>query len=223
MPEHVPLMLCELVAEPFDNREWIFEPKLDGLRVLAYCDGSKIELISRNEKSQNLQFFDVLEALRKSVSKTAILDGEIVSLDENGYSSFRQLQQRFHLLDKQAIARRAREHPAYFYAFDLLYFNGRDIRDRPLSQRKRLLKTAVKWSDRVRYTPGTVGTGKKLLADACRQKREGIVGKRLDSIYAGDRSVAWVKIKCSGRQEFVIGGFTDPQRSRVGIGALLVG
>src|SRR5438876_770416 len=101
MPSNAGLMLCELVDEPFDNKEWLFEPKLDGLRVLAYCRDGKVELVSRNEKSQNLQFPEVVEGLKANAPKRVILDGEIVCLDEKGYSSFRQLQQRFHLLDPE--------------------------------------------------------------------------------------------------------------------------
>jgi bifunctional non-homologous end joining protein LigD len=223
MPRDPDLMLCELVAKPFNAKDWLFEPKLDGLRILCRCTKGSVKLISRNDKLQNHQFPDIVEALKSRFSHTALLDGEIVCLDSRGRTSFRKLQQRFHLLDPKTIAQRAAEHPAYLFAFDILYLDGRDLRPLPLSDRKRLLRDAIAWSDRIRYTPTTPEKGVELLADACRRGEEGIVAKHLPSAYTGNRSGAWLKIKCSGRQEFVIGGFTDPQRSRVGLGALLVG
>jgi DNA ligase D-like protein (predicted ligase) len=223
IPRDVQLMLCTLVPDPFDDPDWIFEPKLDGLRVLCRFDGKRVMLISRNEKSQDFQFPDVVAALRKSLTKPAILDGEIVCLDERGQSSFRALQQRFHLTDAGVVAERAKRFPAYLYVFDLLYYDRHDARPLPLRDRKRLLKKAVKWSSRIRWTPLTRGKGIAMLRQTCRAHGEGIVGKRLDAPYVGARSEGWVKIKCAMRQEFVIGGFTEPQRSRVGLGALLVG
>jgi bifunctional non-homologous end joining protein LigD len=223
MPRDVSLMLCTLVAEPFDDPDWIFEPKLDGLRVLCRFDGKRVQLVSRNGKSQDFQFPDVGIALAKALVKPAILDGEIVCLDARGQSSFRALQQRFHLTDAGVVASRMAEFPAYLYAFDVLYFDRYDTRPLALRERKRLLKRAVRWSDRIRYTPETPAKGKTLFRKTCRAAGEGIIGKRIDSPYVGGRSDAWVKIKCAMRQEFVIGGFTDPQRSRVGLGALLVG
>ena len=216
-------MLCTLVAEPFDHPDWVFEPKLDGLRVLGRFDGRKLDLISRNGKSQNFQFPDVAEALRAALDRPAVVDGEIVCLDERGRSSFRALQQRFHLLDAGEVSRRSAEHPAYLYLFDLLYWDEYDVTSLPLRRRKELLRQAVRWSDRIRPTEAEPGSGVRLLDGACRGGEEGIVAKHLDGRYTPGRSPEWVKIKCVGRQEFVVGGWTDPQRSRVGLGALLVG
>ena len=225
LPQPPPgLMTCTLVAEPFDDPNWLFEPKLDGLRVWCRRDAKgNVTLLSRNDKPQNLQFPDVVAAVGDALDRPAVLDGEIVCLDEHGRSSFRALQQRFHLEDAEEIARRAAEHPAYFFVFDLMYLDRYDVTSLPLSRRKELLRGAVKWSDRIRWTEGTAGKGVGLLGEACRVGGEGIVGKDLRSTYFAGRSHEWVKIKCVGRQEFVIGGWTDPQRSRVGLGALLVG
>jgi DNA ligase D-like protein (predicted ligase) len=222
-PRKSGLMLCSLVKDAFDDEAWVFEPKLDGLRVAVRFDGKKLTLLSRNDKSQDFQFPDVLAALRKALSKRVILDGEIVCLDERGHSSFRRLQQRFHLTSKSEVERRAKQFPAYLYAFDILYFDRHDATDLPLVERKKLLRRAVRWNDRVRFTEFIRGKGVAALREACRDGLEGIVAKRLDSPYRPVRSEAWLKIKCSGRQELVIGGFTDPQRTRVGLGALLVG
>src|SRR5207302_9073862 len=152
-----------------------------------------------------------------------IVDGEIVCFDERGQSSFRSLQQRFHLTDAREVEARMKRHPAYLYLFDLLYLDGRSIMTLPLRERKELLRQAVQCSDEVRWTPYQPEKGRTLWRRACRAGGEGIIGKHLDSPYIQGRSAWWVKIKCIARQEFVIGGFTDPQRSRVGLGALLVG
>jgi DNA ligase D-like protein (predicted ligase) len=216
-------MLCQLVKEPFDSNEWIFEPKLDGLRVLCRCEGKSIQLLSRNQLPQEAQFPEIVAGLRKAVKKPALLDGEVVCLDERGRSSFRALQQRFHIQDMGVVARRLKLYPAYLYVFDALYLGEEDLRSLPLRERKKRLKSAIRWNNAIRFTPPTPGKGVAMLREACKNAEEGIVAKRLDSLYTGERSGSWLKIKCSGRQEFVIGGFTEPQKSRVGLGALLVG
>jgi DNA ligase D-like protein (predicted ligase) len=216
-------MLCQLVREPFNNHDWLFEPKLDGLRVLCRCAGKSVELLSRNELHQEAQFPEIVAGLKKSVRQPALLDGEIVCLDETGKSSFRALQQRFHIQNAGVVARRVKLFPAYLYVFDILFAGKEDLRSLPLVERKKRLKSAIKWNRTIRFTPPTPAKGIAMLRAACKNGEEGIVAKRVDSTYSGDRNGSWLKIKCSGRQEFVIGGFTDPQKSRVGLGALLVG
>jgi bifunctional non-homologous end joining protein LigD len=216
-------MLCTLIPDPFDDPNWIFEPKFDGQRILGRFDGQTVQLLSRYGHDDTLWFPEIPRALKQSLSKPALVDGEIVSLDKKGKSNFRMLQQRFHLRDPQEIARRAKQFPAYFYVFDLLYTARYDIRSLPLIERKELLREAVKWSERIRWTEFNPRNGIRLFREACRRGEEGIIGKHLASPYVSKRSRDWVKIKCVNRQEFVIGGFTDPQRSRVGLGALLVG
>jgi bifunctional non-homologous end joining protein LigD len=216
-------MLATLVAEPFDNRDWIFEPKFDGLRVLGVFDGRELTLLSRNGRPQNFQFPEIAEALRRALRQPAVVDGEVVSFDAKGRTSFRELQQRFHLQDAGEVEARRREHPASVYLFDVLYAGRFDVTHLPLEERKRILKQIVKWSQTVRWTDFTSAKGKLLLHRACRDGEEGIIGKHRQSRYVAGRSDRWVKFKCVGRQEFVIGGFTDPQRSRIGLGALLVG
>ena len=223
MPRKIELMLCTLVAEPFDHEDWIFEDKLDGLRVLCRYDGKTVSLVSRNNKPQDFQFPEIVAALGKSLTKPTVIDGEIVCLDERGRSSFRRLQQRFHLTEAATVAQRVTAFPAYLYVFDILYYDRFDLRGLELRERKRILRRAVKWSDRIRWTEPTPAHGTAMLRRTCRAGGEGIIGKEIHSTYAGGRSDAWAKIKCSSRQEFVIGGFTDPQRSRRGLGALLVG
>jgi bifunctional non-homologous end joining protein LigD len=216
-------MLCTLISDPFDDANWIFEPKFDGQRILGRFDGRNVKLLSRYGHDDTLWFPEIPAALKESLSKPALVDGEIVSLDKKGKSQFRLLQQRFHLRDPEEIARRARQFPAYFYVFDLLYTARYDVRSLPLIERKKLLRDAVKWSKRIRWTEFNPRDGVRLFREACRRGEEGIIGKRLASSYISKRSRDWVKIKCVNQQEFVIGGFTDPQGSRAGVGALLVG
>jgi bifunctional non-homologous end joining protein LigD len=216
-------MKATLVDAAFDDAGWIFEAKFDGVRVQVRFDGREVSLISRNDKLQNAIYPDVVDALRKAIKRPAVLDGEVVCFDDRGRTSFRALQQRFHLIDPQEIQQRAERYPAFIFLFDVLWLEGQDVTSDPLSERKRLLHRAVKWSARVRETESHAGKGKKLFQQACRRGEEGIIAKLATSRYVGGRDPAWVKIKCIGRQEFVIGGFTDPQRSRVGLGALLVG
>ena len=216
-------MLATLIAEPFDNPAWIFEPKFDGLRILGRFDGKNITLLSRNNKTQNFQFPEIVDALSISLGMPAIVDGEVVCLDESGHSSFRLLQQRFHLESASEVQARREKYPAVIFLFDLLYLDRYDVTGLPLEERKRLLRKAVRWSDSVRWTEFQPEKGVRLWQEACETGQEGIIAKHLQSLYVSARSPNWVKIKCLGRQEFVIGGFTDPQRSRVGLGALLVG
>jgi DNA ligase D-like protein (predicted ligase) len=216
-------MAATLVGEPFDDGNWVFEPKFDGLRVLSYFDGRDIRLISRNDKPQESMFPDVAAALRKGLREPAVVDGEIVCFDDKGRTSFRALQQRFHLKNAAVIDARRKKYPASIILFDLLWLDGRDVTIEPLSERKRLLHRTVRWSGRVRWTESEPGRGTARFLAACRRGEERIMAKLAGSPYVAGRSAAWVKIKCIGRQEFVIGGFADPQRSRVGLGALLVG
>jgi len=216
-------MLCTLIAEAFTSAEWIFEPKYDGLRVLGVYDGEDLTLLSRNHLAQNFQFPDIVAALQASLRYPAVVDGEVVCFDEYGRTSFRALQQRFHLKDAIEVQQRMQQYPAYLYLFDILYVDQYDVTGLPLDKRKELLREAVDWSEHVRWTPPHAGEGVRLFRQACRDQAEGIVGKLRASRYVPGRGEAWVKIKCLGKQEFVIGGFTDPQRSRIGLGALLLG
>jgi len=222
-PESPSPMLASLVAESFDHPDWLFEPKFDGLRMLGIFDGKNLTLLSRNDQAQNFQFPDVEAALRAALSKPAIVDGEIVCFDQEGRTSFRALHQRFHLKNAAEVRERMQRFPAYLYLFDLLYLDRFDVTGLPRAERKALLDRAVRRSNEVRRTPSESGNGIARLDEACRKGEEGIIAKFKESTYVAGRSSAWLKIKCVERQEFVIGGFTDPQRSRVGLGALLVG
>src|SRR5207244_5410468 len=162
MPSAPAPMLCTLVAEPFDNPAWIFEPKYDGLRVLARYDGRELILLSRNQASQNFQFPDIVKALENSLTRPVIVDGEVVCFDEHGQSSFRSLQQRFHLKNAREVEARMKQYPAYLYLFDLLYVDPYDITTLPLKDRKKLLRQVVRWTKKVRWTDYQSGKGRTL-------------------------------------------------------------
>jgi bifunctional non-homologous end joining protein LigD len=219
-----PLMLCSLVEEPVQGARWIFEPKLDGLRLYVEFDGREVRLLSRNGKPQNAFFPEIVERLSRSLPSPAALDGELVCLDERGQSSFRMLQQRFHVSDAGEVSRRAARYPVVLYLFDILTQGREDLRALPLLERKKRLRRAVRWSEAVRFTPQISGTrGPEFFAETCQARGEGVIAKRIESTYHASRTGDWLKIKCIGRQEFVIGGWTDPRGSRTGLGALLIG
>src|SRR5262249_36597656 len=149
MPETPAPMLCTLVDTAFDDPDWTFEPKFDGLRVLARLDGHDVTLLSRNQKPQGPRFPEIVAGLRGSIRQPAIVDGGAVSLDEQGRTSFRSPQQRFPLDDPGEIRRRMDRHPAYLYLFDILYLGRHDVSWLPLARRRELLRGAVAWSDRI--------------------------------------------------------------------------
>ncbi|MFL5814089.1 MAG: non-homologous end-joining DNA ligase [Bdellovibrionia bacterium] len=222
MPDSTGLMLCTAVEEPFDDPEWIFETKFDGLRILCQFDGEDVYLFSRNGNRQELQFPEIVQALKKSLKYPALLDGEIVCLDSQGQSSFKELQQRLHIEDTGMVEARAKQHPAFAYFFDILYVDRFEVTQLPLFRRKLLLNAAVKWDQRLRRTEIHEEKGKSFFTKTCKAHGEGIVAKRKNGLYVGSRGGDWVKIKCTHRQEFVIIGYTDPKGSRPGLGALLV-
>jgi bifunctional non-homologous end joining protein LigD len=221
MPKWIEPMLATLAAGPPAKGDWIYEPKLDGFRALAFRDGENIRLLSRNKKDLGVRFPEIVEALSRQPVERFIVDGEVVALDQRGLSSFSALQQR--LTPISPIADR-RSRPQLLYCiFDLLYANGFDTRELPQHERTRLLEQAVNFSDPVRRSEPLEGEGGKLLARACRAGWEGLIAKRADSSYTSGRSRDWLKLKCTVSQEFVIGGWTDPRGSREAFGSLLVG
>jgi len=204
------------LVETVPAGEWIYEIKFDGYRALALKQGGEVELLSRNKKPFNEKFPHVVEALSKLDVGDAIIDGEIVALDEKGRSSF-QLLQAFELNEKKP--------PLFFYVFDLVRLNGKDLKSRPLAERKSLLRKLIKNEQGViRFSTSLEGEVKAILAQVRRLGLEGLIGKRPDSTYeAGQRSGAWIKLKIHQEQEFVIGGYTPPGGSRRYLGALVVG
>jgi bifunctional non-homologous end joining protein LigD len=209
-------MKALLQSSPPKEDNWIYEIKFDGFRALAFADGDDVRLLSRNEKSFNDKFPEIVDAIRDLKLDDAILDGEIVALDAKGISSF-QLLQAFELGQKRPAI--------YFYAFDLLRLKGKDLRRQPLVDRKsQLEKLLPEQAGPVRYSASLGEKPGLLLKRAQKLGLEGLIGKRKESLYeAGRRSGSWIKIKLHQEQEFVIGGFTNPEGTRQHFGALLLG
>ena len=208
---------------------WTFEPKYDGIRVLAYATSESAKLVTRNGKDKAQQFPEIVASLRKLASQTRrslVLDGEIVALTEGEPARFQELQSRMHVKESGTIARHSSSSPAALILFDMLV-DGDDIliREPWTKRRERLVKRIGKReSAQLRVTDSSEGDGKKLLENARREGWEGIIAKKTDSRYEpGNRSRAWLKLKIEFRQEFVIGGYTEPRNSREHIGALLLG
>jgi bifunctional non-homologous end joining protein LigD len=219
-PRWVSPMLATLTGEAFSRRGWLFEPKLDGVPCLALRTGGDVQLISRNEKRLNEKYPELVKAFRAQALHSFAVDGEIVAF-EGKITSFAKLQQRMQLQHPSEEVRR--RVPVYFYAFDFLYLEGRDTRQLPLRERKKLLAAALDFRDPLRFTEHREAEGEGYFHEACRKGWEGIIAKDADSAYISVRSRNWLKFNCLNEQEFVIGGYTDPQGERLGFGALLVG
>jgi bifunctional non-homologous end joining protein LigD len=212
--------LATLTRDRFSDSAWIFERKLDGERCLAFADGAGVRLMTRNQHEITTTFPEIAAALAAQRRDDFIVDGEIVAFDQTE-TSFSRLQQRLGLANPPA--RLLAETPAYYYLFDVLYAGGRDTRPLPLLERKQVLRGVLAFDDPLRFTEHRDTDGEAYYREACRLGWEGLIAKRADSPYRAGRSKDWLKFKCESGQEFVIGGFTDPQRSRIGFGALLLG
>lgn len=219
-PSWIPPMLATLTHDPFSNEAWIYERKLDGQRVLAFRDGSGVRLMSRNRKPNTQRYPEIADALAGGEPERFVADGEVVAF-ESGVSSFAKLQPRMQINDSAGA--RASGVRVFYYMFDVLYLDGFDLRAVPLRARKSVLRNAFTFEDPLRYTPHRNAAGEAFLREACRSGWEGLIAKNAAAVYQSNRSRDWLKFKCSNQQEFVVGGFTDPQGGRVGLGALLIG
>lgn len=215
-------MLARLSHDHFSKEGWMFERKLDGERVIAYASPQgAVRLMSRNRKKLNDSYPEIVDAVRAASPRGCILDGEVVAFDSGGVSDFQRLQPRM----QSSSARESRESgiPVYYYVFDCLYVARHDITACTLRGRKAVLRAALDWDDPVRWTPHRNQHGRRYLREACRKGWEGLIAKDAGGAYTHGRSSKWLKFKCGRRQEFVIGGFTDPEGERAGFGALLLG
>jgi bifunctional non-homologous end joining protein LigD len=219
VPQWLPPTLATLTDKRFSDQDWVFERKLDGVRGLAFRDGSQVRLMSRNRLSLNATYPELVEALAKQDATRFVVDGEIVAF-EGRRTSFARLQGRLGITDPQEA--RASRIAVFYYIFDLLHLDGEDTTALPLISRKRLLRNAFEFSDPLRYTTHRVRDGEAAYKSACERGDEGVIAKRADAPYEGRRSTNWLKLKCSRDQEFVVAGYTTPKGSRVGLGALLL-
>jgi bifunctional non-homologous end joining protein LigD len=218
LPRFVSPQLATLVAEPPEGDDWLHEMKFDGYRILARLERGRARLLSRNAKDWTARLSVVAEAAAHIPADTALLDGEVVVLLPDGTTSFQALQN---------VLSGAGRGTLVYMIFDLLHLNGRDLTGLPLEDRKaalRALLEAKKDGDGLlRYSDHVEGSGADVFRQACRLRLEGVVSKRRGAPYRPGRGHDWLKVKCGRRQEVVIGGFTAPAGSRVGLGALLVG
>ncbi len=223
MPTVIHPMLATPSAKAFDDPDWLFEIKWDGYRAIAFIEDGRVRLVSRSQNDLTAQFPELGSLPQFIKAHRAILDGEIVALDEEGRPSFSLMQQRtgFHP-GKRSLQRREGV-PVVYYAFDLLYLDGFDLRRVTLEQRKQLLKDRIKVGGVIQFSDHYAEKGLDLLEAAKQRGLEGIVAKKRSSAYQEKRSNDWLKIKITQRQECVIGGYTDPEGSREYFGALVLG
>ena len=227
MPKLVRPMLATPVERPEDGLEWLFEIKWDGVRAVAFLENGRVRLQSRNLRDVSRHYPELtgpeLAGMASQFrARLAVLDGEIVSPDAEGRPSFERLQQRMNTIPD---ARRIAQFPVVYYVFDLLYLAGYDLRRVPLEQRKQALARILLPTEEApaRLSDHHIGEGHALWEAACQKGLEGIVGKRRQSFYVERRSPEWQKVKATQELECVVGGYTEPRRSRQHFGALVLG
>jgi bifunctional non-homologous end joining protein LigD len=224
MPTALHPMLATSIETPFDGPDWLFEIKWDGYRAIAFVDKGQVRLVSRNQNNLTAQYADLHDLPKFLNAKTAILDGEIVALDEHGHSSFSLMQQRTGFRDRNRRLAPQPQISVLYYAFDLLYLDGYDLRQVPLEDRKQALASIlIAPSDSIRLSDHFIANGKGLFEVACKEGLEGIVAKKRTSFYEERRSREWLKIKITHRLEAVIGGYTEPEGSREYFGSVVLG
>jgi len=226
-PEAMPAKLSPMLAEsgdaPFNNADWMWEPKLDGYRVLAYIKGDQVQLHSRRGLQLASTFPRLASALSQQAGADMILDGEIVAFDAGGKPSFNALQNRFQLKTEREIAAADQNTPVVFCCFDMLHFSGINLRGAAYRDRRRYLSQCLLPSPLVQLVHAE-DDGVALHAAALASGFEGVIGKRKDSTYLpGQRSSSWLKIKPTQSADFVVGGYTKGKGSRQALGALLIG
>ena len=217
LPDTLVPQLATLVTQAPADDGWIYEIKFDGYRLLARIDGADVRLFTRNGNDWSSRMPSLVDAVRALGIGSGWLDGEIVVAGASGAPDFNRLQNAFDSTRTESIQ---------YYVFDLPFHDGHDLRAVPLIERRaalRALLDAAPAQQRIRFSEDFHNGPEELLRNACRMHLEGVIGKRADSPYVSRRSPTWIKLKCTQRQEFVIGGYTDPKGSRTGIGSLLLG
>ncbi len=206
--------LATWVEEAPTGDDWLHEIKFDGYRLLAMVEGGKVRMVTRNNNDWTPRFRAIAKAIEAMGIDDAIIDGEVVVLGEGGISDFGKLQNAMREGEPAQLT---------YFVFDLPHCGGRDLTGEPLIRRKEILKDLIREGGPVRYSDHVIGSGKAFFEQACDTGLEGGISKRADSKYVQRRSRDWVKVKCSLRQEFVIGGYTEPGGSRTGFGSLVLG
>ncbi len=217
LPNALSPQLATLVdGPPADVAGWIWELKFDGYRLLARIEDGSVQLFTRNGNDWTAKMPELSKAIGQLPLESAWLDGEVLMPDAQGVPDFQALQNAFDGSSTEGLV---------YYLFDMPFANSRDLRQLPVVERRELLRAVVEKadSDKVRFSEAFEARPGDLVASACKLGFEGVIGKRRSAVYVSRRSADWIKLKCSHRQEFVIGGFTDPQGSRTGLGSLLLG
>ncbi len=209
IPFRVAPMLATLVRKPFHKPGWIYEEKYDGYRILAYKEGDRVTLVSRNGNDRTATYASVARAVQKLRPRTLLLDGEVVAFDKQGISRFQLLQEG--------------SAPTAYAVFDCLYREGRDLRHDPLETRRPVAESAIGKANILMISHRLADNGLEAFKIAKKKGYEGIVAKDLSSPYIAGRSSKWLKVKVHQEEEMVIAGFTKPEGSRTHFGALLLG
>ena len=221
MPSRLEPMLATLAEHPFSDPKWLFEIKWDGVRALAWMDDGALTLRSRNAIDMTKRYPELAGLPAELAARKVILDGEIVALDERGHSNFELLQERMHV--RVPSENLISQIPVIFYAFDLLYCDGYDLREAPLLERKQLLQKLIWTSARLRYSDHQLEHGKELFKLAEQNGLEGMLAKQIDSRYVSERSTSWLKLKITKTVDAVIGGWSEARTPALPFGSLLLG
>jgi bifunctional non-homologous end joining protein LigD len=216
-------MMATLAEKPPRGGDWLFEVKWDGVRAIAFIDREEVRLQARSGQRCERQYPELAVIPHQIAAREAVLDGEIAVLDTKGVARFHLIQPRIANADPNAVAHLSRSTPVVYFVFDLLYLDGYDLRNVALSERRRLLEQIVTANGVLRISDAFPGAGEEMLAAAAEHGLEGVVAKHAASFYESKRSREWLKIKIVNEQEFVIGGFTEPQGERQYFGALVLG
>ena len=216
MPEQIGPMMAHLASIPPEGDAWLYEIKWDGVRAICYIEDGQVQIYSRNGNRCTQQYPEIGVLPNYVNAATAILDGEIAVVDYKGRPAFNLIQPRISVSDPNSIAHLSRSNPVNLFLFDVMYLDGFDLRAVPLNERKRVLEEIVTPGDRIRLSDVFRTHGREMLEAARQNGLEGIIAKRIDSRYESRRSTDWIKIKAVNEQEFVIGGFTDGERSYFG-------
>jgi bifunctional non-homologous end joining protein LigD len=216
-------MLASITEEPFDDPNWLFEIKWDGYRAIAFIENGSARLVSRNQNDLTPRYPELRELPKFVKAKNAVLDGEVVVLDDQGRPSFSLMQQRSGLRGHGRQAAPRHDLPILYYVFDLIYLDGYDLRRVALDDRKRVLREILTSHEIVRYSDHYAGQGIALFNAAKQKSLEGILAKKCNSCYEERRSREWLKIKITQTVDCVVGGYTDPDGARQYFGSLVLG
>jgi bifunctional non-homologous end joining protein LigD len=223
MPTKIQPMLASIIEKPFDDQNWLFEIKWDGYRAVSFIADGDVRLVSRNQNDLSGRYPELQDLPKFLKATTAVLDGEVVVLDEQGRPSFSLMQQRTGIRAQGRQARPRHDLPIFYYVFDILYLDGYDLRRVELDHRKWALRQAISDGDIVRFSDHYAGQGVALFNAAKEKGLEGIIAKKRTSCYEERRSQEWLKIKITQTVDCVIGGYTDPEGARQYFGSLVLG